>query len=312
MKRVMLFAILLVAAGMVAQEQEVQQPAAPSFQSNIAERSFAPTYSDLYCSGFISNENIPLTKIVDGGVNSPHDSFYTTGGLIFLSGTDYQEGAKLTVLRPLHDPNQYEFYKGQRHDVDTLGTPYAEIGRVRVVAVRKANTVAEVEFACQNITIGDAVVPFVEHAPVAYRKNITLNQFPVGPGRVSGRIVMAREFDTILGIGQKVYINAGANRGVKVGDYFRAMKSYDADKMDRSDTASFGAPVGEDNQKYPGKIDKKIAKEFPSRAVGQMIVLSVTPTSSTAMITSMVETIMVGDEVELEDFGAQGQQAQGQ
>jgi hypothetical protein len=305
MKKVTLLAILLAAVTAVAQE-EAQQPAtpsAPSFQSNVAERNFAPTYSDLYCSGFITNENIPITKIVAGGVNSPHDSFYATGGLVFLSGTGYQEGAKLTVLRPLRDPNMYEFYKGQHTDVDSLGIPYAEIGRVRVITQRSANAVAEVEFACQNVTIGDIVVPYVEHPQVAYRKNMALQQFPTGPGRVSGKIVLAREFDTILGIGQKVYINAGADKGIKVGDYFRAMKSFDADKMDPSDVASFGAPVGEDNQLYPGKIDKKVAKDFPNRAIGQMIVLNVTPTSSTAMITSMVDTIMVGDAVELESQG---------
>lgn len=309
MRKMTLLAILLVAVIAVGQQSETQQPtaqqpAAPSLQSNLTERAFAPTYSDLYCSGFITNENINITNKVAGGVNSPHDSFYATGGIVFLTGTGYQEGAKLAVLRPLRDPNNYEFYKGQHSDVNALGLPYAEIGRVRVTALRNTTAVAEVEFACQNVTIGDIVVPFVEHQTVAYKKDMSIRQqFPASPGRVAGKIVMAREFDTILGIGQKVYISAGADKGVKVGDYFRAMKSFDAAKMDPADTASFGAPVGEDNQKYPGKIDKQVAKEFPPRTVGQMIVLNVTPTSATAMITGMVDTIMVGDAVESEDQG---------
>jgi hypothetical protein len=307
----MLLAMLLMTVTVLAQQSAPQQPATQSFQSNIADRDLAPTYSDMYCSGFITNENINITNIVAGGVNTPHDSFYTVGGQIFLTGSGYQEGAKLTVLRPLRDVNQYEFYKGQHADVTALGQPYAEVGRVRVTAIRKDVAVAEVEFACQNVTVGDLVVPFIEHPKVEFRKDMKIrNQFPTGPGRVSAKIVMAREFDTILGIGQKIYISAGTNHGVKVGDYFRVMKSFDANKMDPADVASFGAPVGEDTQKYPGKIDKMVAKGFPDRTVGQAIVLNVTPTSSTAMITSMVEMMMIGDEVELEDMVQT--QAQGQ
>lgn len=301
MKKVMLVAILLLASNVLAQQEEKQQPTAPSFQSNIAERTFAPTYSDLYCSGFITNENINASNNIAGGVNSPNDTFYGTGGKIFLQGSGYQEGMKFSVVRALKDPNQYEVFKGQKGALASVGQPYADIGRVRVVAIRGSMAVAEVEFACQNVTIGDLVIPFKERPNVAFGKIPPIQQFPSGPGRVNARIVMGREFDTELGTGQKVYLNAGTDKGVKVGDYFRAVRSYDSKDLDPADAAAYGAPVGEDNQKVPGKVDKKLAMNFPYHAVGQMIVLNVTPTSSTAMITDMLDTILVGDKVEMEN-----------
>ncbi len=40
---------------------------------------------------------------------------------------------------------------------------------------------------------------------------------------------MGKDFDSVLGTGQKVYFNVGSNQGVKVGDYFRAVRSYAGD-----------------------------------------------------------------------------------
>jgi hypothetical protein len=58
--------------------------------------------------------------------------------------------------------------------------------------------------------------------------------------------------------------------------------------------------VGDDTQKMPGIVTPALAKTLPPRNLGEMIVLSVTPTSSTAMITNSLETMEVGDQVELE------------
>ena len=44
-------------------------------------------------------------------------------------------------------------------------------------------------------------------------------------GKASGRIVLAKDFDLLLGNGSKIYMNVGANQGVKVGDYFRAVRT---------------------------------------------------------------------------------------
>ncbi|HWR14477.1 MAG TPA: hypothetical protein VN577_06595 [Terriglobales bacterium] len=303
MKRVILVAPLLLAV--VAVAQQAPQPPKPAFQSNLVERAQAPTYSDIYCSGFVTNENINEQNAVAGGVNSPNETLYGTGAHIFINGSGFQEGALYSIVRPVRDPNHYEPFAGQKSAISAMGETYADIGRIRVVALRGSMAVAEVEFTCQSITVGDFAIPFREHGPVAFRKNTTMERFPSGPGRVSARIVLAREFDTMVGTGQKVYINAGADKGIKVGDYFRAVRGNDPAKIDPVDATAMKAPVGDDTQVHAGKVNKAIAAQMPLRNLGQMIVLNVTPTSSTAMITNALEPIQVGDQVELENEGGQ-------
>jgi hypothetical protein len=47
----------------------------------------------------------------------------------------------------------------------------------------------------------------------------------------------------------------GANQGVKVGDYFRAVRTYDADLNDPVDSLSFKAAIAEDTQKKTPSVD---------------------------------------------------------
>ncbi len=66
---------------------------------------------------------------------------------------------------------------------------------------------------------------------------------------------MGKDFDSQLGTGHKIYINVGANQGVKIGDYFRAVRSYDADLNDPVDSLSFKAAIAEDTQKKTPSVD---------------------------------------------------------
>ena len=40
--------------------------------------------------------------------------------------------------------------------------------------------------------------------------------------------MLGKDFDSVLGTGMKLYMNMGSNQGVKVGDYFRVVRSYTA------------------------------------------------------------------------------------
>jgi len=303
MKKTLLVALVLMATAAVAQEQA--PPAAPleapKVTTDMTLQNETPSYSDLYCSGFITNESITHTNKIVGGTYSPEQTQFTRGGTIFVNGGGLQEGVQYSVLRELRDPNHYEPFTGQRAAINAAGQPYDELGRIRVVSIRGNVAVAQVEFSCQNMTLGDLVVPFKEHEPVTFRKTSVLPRFPAGPGHLSARIIMAREFDTQLRPGHKVYLSAGSNRGVIVGHYFRVIRGYDPAKLEAVDNLSFKAPIGEDTQKYPGTITPETAKTLPVRDIGEMIVLSVTPSSATAMVVNAVEDIHVGDWVEMED-----------
>jgi len=303
MKKALLVALVLCTAVAVAQNEQAAPASAPqaqSFSTNLMERDVAPTYSDLYCAGFITNQSISHKNLVAAGLTSPEQTQYVRGNTIFVSGGGLQEGSEYSVLRELRDPNHYQPFIGASEAVAATGQPYAELGRIKVTAIRGNAAVADVVFSCQNMTVGDIVVPFQEHEPVNFRKTSTIERFSASPGQLTARIVMAREFDAEVARGQKVYINAGANKGVKVGDYFRAVRGYDPAKLNGVDGLSYKAPVAEDTQKTPGQVTPQSAKDLPVRTLGEMVVLKVTPSASTAMITNSLEDIEVGDYVELE------------
>ncbi|MGZ4788201.1 MAG: hypothetical protein ACXVZX_06750 [Terriglobales bacterium] len=303
MKKIILVSLALFAVASVAQEQQSRPevPKEQKFSTNLVQRDEAPSYSDLYCSGFMTNESISKTNLITGGEFSPAQTQFSRGTTVFVGGGGMQAGSEYSVIRELKDPNHFEAFNGQRAAKAVAGQPYAELGRIKVVALRGNQAVAQVQFSCQNMTLGDIVVPFKEHPPVAYRKSGSMERFPSGPGKMTARIVMAQEFDTELGPGQKVYLDAGSNKGIKVGDYFRAVRGYDPDKLSGVDYLSYKAPVGEDTQQTPGTVTRQTAKELPPRNVGEMIILNVTPSSSTAMITNSLEDIIVGDWVEMEE-----------
>jgi hypothetical protein len=312
MKRIFLIGIVALATSIMAQQPASSTPTAapPQAPHTFTYIQVAPSYTDLNCAGFITKEAVSHKNEITGGLYFPDQTQFAHGTL-FASSEGLQEGNRYTVLRELRDPNHYEPFVGQYKEIEETGQPYAELGTVRVVAIRGKSAVVEVEFGCQNITIGDLVVPYQEHPALTLRKTSTFERFPSTPGHLNARIIMAQEFDTLASTGRKVYLNAGTNKGVKAGDYFRAMRSYDPDKLNPIDNLSYPAPVGEDTQKKPGYITAASAKNLPARATGELVVINVTPTSATAMVTYSVEDIQVGDRVELEGEAPQQPAAPG-
>ena len=89
-----------------------------------------------------------------------------------------------------------------------------------------------------------------------------------------------------------------------MGDYFRAVRNYDPARVGEVEALSMKVQQSEETQKNDMSLRKEKYVELPQRALAEMIVLNVTPTSSTAMITYALESVTVGDLVELEG-GAQ-------
>jgi len=291
MKRSLVLLMLAVATAATAQVK----------LTNIVTRQQAPTYSDVYCSGFVSNQGLQKAGFVAGGRETPHQTRFADRGYVYLEGSGFAVGTQYWLVRQVRDPNHAEAFRGQNTLLRQLGRPYADIGRVRVVAIHNNIAVTLVEFTCEDIMPGDAAIPFVERSTPALRGKINFDPFAPANGKLTGKVAMAKDFDTLAGIGRKVYLNVGANQGVKTGDYFRAVRAYDSYKNDEVDNLSFKASFYDDSQVAAGTFPYSRLREFPRISLGEMIVLSVTPTSSTAMVTLALEDIHLGDGVELEE-----------
>ena len=296
-------ALLLALCAPLSFSQQEPQPAPqppPKPITNLAERVATPSYTDMYCAGFITKAAYTKDNRIVGGADSPVQTQFHQGDIVFLEGSGYQEGSRLAVVRALRDPNKERAFLGQVAAIAQLGQPYADLGRLRVTAIRGKTAIAEVEFSCSTMVAGDLVVPFQEKPPLPYRSKMTFERFPAGQGSVTGRVVLAKDFDYLAGTSHKVYISVGADKGVKVGDYFRAVRNYDPGRMADIDALSGKIQQSEETQMNAMPISAAKYAELPQRALAEMIVLTVTPTSSTAMITYALEAVTVGDSVELE------------
>ena len=275
------------------------------------QRVQMPTYSDVYCAGFINRHSLPDANFVAGGLQTPSTTKFANGNVVYLKGSGYTVGAQYEIIRALRDMNEYETFPGQQKLLKATGQPYEAVGRVRIVDTRGKTAVAQIEYSCDPINLGDTAIPFAEKPMVAFHPPVRFDRFLPTGSKVSGRIVMGKDFDSELGTGQKVYLNLGSNQGVKVGDYFRAVRSYEADLNDPVDSLSFKAAISEDTQKKQPSVDPRMftksngpvihVRDLPRRAVGEIVVIGTTPTTATGMIVFAMEDVHAGDGVELDE-----------
>jgi hypothetical protein len=315
MKKTGLFLLLLASAawaqsGADGTAPDAPQGTAPSTASFPTERVQTPTYADMYCAGFINKQILPDANFIAGGLQTPSTTKFVRGDLVYLMGTGYTAGAEYEIVRALRDINEYEMYPGEKKVMKEAGQPYEEVGRIKIVDTRSKTAIAQIEYACDGVNPGDTAIPFAEKPTLSFHEPVRFDRFLPPSNRLSGRIVMGKDFDSVMGTGQKLYINLGANQGVKVGDFFRAVRSYDADLKDPVDSLSFKAAIAEDTQKKTPSVDPHMftksngpvihVADLPRRAVGEIVVIGVTPTTATGMVIYSLEEVHAGDGVELD------------
>jgi hypothetical protein len=311
MKKTGLFVLLLATAGWAQSGTDAAaepQGTAPTTSSFPTMRVQTPTYADLYCAGFISKQILPDANFVAGGLQTPTTTKFTRGDMIYLEGTGYSAGAEYEIVRALRDVNEYEIYPGQAKLLKETGQPYEEVGRIKIVDTRNRTAIGQIEYACDGVNPGDTAIPFAEKQAVTFHEQIRFDRFMPSSSKLSGRIVMGKDFDSELGTGHKLYLNVGANQGVKIGDYFRAVRSYTADLADPVDSLSFKAAIAEDTQKKTPSVDPAMftkgngpvihVRDLPRRAVGEIVIIGVTNTTATGMVVFALEDVHAGDGVE--------------
>ncbi|MGC2696921.1 MAG: OmpA family protein [Candidatus Angelobacter sp.] len=284
--------------------QSQQTPPASTGQPRSAH-SFdvgnAPTSNDMYCSGFISSEKVPDKLFVAAGHNSPDQTrFAGPSDIVFIHGQGLKEGDRYQIVRPVRDLNHYELYSGQKAAVRNAGEPYLELAIVRLTGVQKDTGIAAFELSCADVIPGDIAIPFVERPAPPFR-NVALEHYTPPSGKPQGRILMAKEFDSFLGSKHKVYLNIGADKGLKPGDYLRATRTFSYTYHDPEAGLSLKATPVDDTQVRPQRLPTGDFSSLPRRTLGDMMVLQVHQKSATAMILTALEDIHVGDGVEVMD-----------
>jgi outer membrane protein OmpA-like peptidoglycan-associated protein len=301
--RLALLCLVIFAISAFAQTAPPTAPQAGGFTSNRKQVTPRPSDSDVYCSGFITNAAISRANYVVGGWESPDSVRFSERDYIYLAGPGLEDEKVYSIVRQLRDPNHYEAFPGQYKAIHSLGSPYADIARVKVVNHRNKVAVAYVEFSCEPIAPGDTVVPYAERPKPDFRTTFPFDRFTPPNGQQMGRVVMARDFDTVFGTSRKVYLDIGSDKGVQVGDYYRVVRTGKEISDVAIDAVSAEATLAEDTQARPVRYNGKMElKEFPRRNLGDVIILGVYPKSAVAMVTYAFEDMHVGDHVEKEDL----------
>jgi hypothetical protein len=267
----------------------------------VRSRPQTPTYSDVNCSGFLSDDPVAKRAEVVGDWNTPQQTRLVSGDYVYLTGDNFNVGDAYSIIRQVHDPNRYEMFTGQHAALRRTGKMYEDIGRVRVLHVQGHTAITTVEFSCETALPGDTAVPYVERPVVTFHPPSTFEPFAPPNGKLTASIVMAKDFDNQVAEGNKVYLNAGAEQGVKPGDYFRVVRTYEKARNIQVDGIAYHGTVDVENGIDPSHVASAHIKELPRISIGELVVLAVTKRTATAMITTSLQDIHLGDVIELED-----------
>ena len=275
----------------------------PPAQSPAATKSFVPGYTQMYCAGFVYHRTLPRKNFVIASKEAPHVDQFPMGETVFLGGPNLKAGERYSIVREVVDPNIEMSSPEQAHRFKRLGHLYKEIGWVTVSSLQKDVAVAKIGFSCDPAVPGDILVPFEEKpTPPTREFDPPLDPYLPASGGPKGHILGTKDFVELMGRGNIIYTDFGATKGAKPGDYLYIRRGYGDKELNKIDQASELLPRGLD----PGAVHQaplKSIKHLPSHVLGEVLVLSVTERSSTAMVVRAVAEVQLGDVLESEGPG---------
>jgi ribosomal protein L24 len=243
---------------------------------------------------------MPEDMRVVSGEQSNAKMTFITGDMVYINrGQDkgVRVGDRFSVVRKDKDMVPIAWFKWQDKLMKAMGTPYADVGQIKVVDVQPKVSVAQVSLSCDMMQRGDILLPYSERPVPPFKDPTAFDHFARPSGKPLAMVVTGSDFSQTLGIRSSFFANLGAAQGVKVGDYFRIFR-YQGSKADT-------VPLIEKDEAYKvmgfGSAPEKYTwRDLPREIIGEGIVLNVSHNSSTVMITKGSLEVFAGDYVELE------------
>jgi hypothetical protein len=163
------------------------------------------SYTDLYCSFFILDDEVPDAKIF-GAERAYERVQFNNGDIVYINkgrNDGVEEGQIFTVLEVAEHIPGYGPLAHQR-------------GRLRVVALEENASSARVEKACGPVMIGNLLVPFEEKAG-RMGKDLGYNVPPYETDGLRGEILFLSEDFAQAGSGDLALLNLGEVNGIQLG-----------------------------------------------------------------------------------------------
>ncbi len=260
----------------IAQARPAPLAPEPEFEPHVVEPPSAIHEVDMECSEWIVRK-FEEPDLQVGGLEDAHGVAPTVGDYLLLNrGAEHgiKPGAEYVLVQP-----------GTRVDNPIthrrVGINIRPRGRVRVVLVHAKTSTAEILSACEEMNIGDFLVP---HEPRPAPR-VTVPDFNrlsyQSSGKKMGYIVHTNDNTqivrgepvtdniTVVAAGSVVHIDLGARDGVQPGDWF---------------TVLLQSPYG---------------KRYPPQILGEGVILRTEERASTAKILSSDYDIPLGASIEI-------------
>ena len=288
----------LVLVGASARSQNsAQNPPVSSTQA--VPTATSPDYTAVYCSNFVSSENIGEDLRLISGEQSNSKIVFSTRDFVYISKGANQGvhvGDRFSVVRPVVDPVGVQWFKWQNKLLKAMGTLYEDAGQLKVINVQPNVSVAEVTFACDYLQRGDIVRPMQDRPSPPFKPASQFDQFAPPSGKAVGMLVIGKDFSNLYGKFTTVYVNLGTNQGVTVGQYMRVFRY-------QGSTAETAVYYDDYQYKMYGFGSAPQAykwNDLPREVLGEGIVVNVGPNSSTMLVTYSRSDLWAGDYAEIE------------
>ena len=267
---------------------------------NTGPRMFpATTQGDVYCSGIVTTQHVPTSMKIITGEESNSKLTFSEGDYIYINkGTSkgVKPGDEFSVVRSEDDNTGIPWYGDQDALIHGMGQMWSDIGRIKVVVAGKNVSTAQVENSCDFMIRGDVVVPFEERPVPPLKSEKDFDRFASPSGKAKGLVVTGEAYQMQSGDHDVVYVNLGASKGVKVGDYVRIFRYIGH----RNDTVFQSPNVAMEVYGFGSAPWGYNWSNMPRQVLGEGVVLRTSPKSSTVLITFSLREIFEGDYCELE------------
>lgn len=290
---------------------------------NVAEGN------NLYCAGFVQiaplytapKETANRANKIVGAYNEQDGWMYSQNQYLFINGGSnkgVQVGDMFSVIRPRGEVESDWTRK------DRLGVYVQELGVVEVVRVKNEVSVVRVKTSCDNMLLGDLLVPFQTRVSAPYVQRPALDWFADPTGKANGRIFLARDNMEAVTRDQIVYVDLGAEDGVAPGTYLTVYRPLGKGNVmiNDEDESVAARDYGYQSDEYRGgKFSNQAARKYGSQAnrrvvttekakayrpdglrkvVGEGMVVNVRERTATVVITRVAQEIHTGDWVEIQ------------
>jgi hypothetical protein len=290
------FGFLLAASGSWAQGNQSSQVVS---STQAVPTATSPDYTAVYCSGFATVDKVPADTLLISGEQSNIKLIFARGDYVYLSKGSNQGvkvGDRYSVVRPVTEPTDVQWFKWQNKLMKAMGTFYADEGHVRVVQVQPNTSIAEVTFSCDYMQRGDIVRPYQDRPSPPYKPAGQFDHFAPPSGKSVGMLVAGHTFTQLFGKNSTAYVNIGNAQGVKEGDYIRFFRH-------QGSTAETAPQFPDYQYKMYGFGSTPVKykwNDLPREVLGEGVVVNVSRNSSTVYITYTSIDMFAGDYVEIE------------